>query len=165
VSAGRLRKALAKKRVREEVYRFAIADDTAARKKLDEANKAKLLAGIGKNTEDELSRKFEAEVDAAQAELDACYEPIVFRGISDKAFEALVAEHPPVGDDKEKAAWNVETFRPALIAACAVDADLTAEEWAEELASERWTKADLNEIFSAAVRANTRTVSEGLPKG
>jgi hypothetical protein len=78
----------------------------------------------------------------------------------------LINEHSPTEEQKaEGADWNPDTFRPALIAACAVDAGMTAEQWAEELADDRWSVADRNELFRLPLDANLRTADEDRRPG
>jgi len=42
---------------------------------------------------------------------------------------------------------------------------MTEEEWAAELASDRWTLADRREIVSQALAANVTSRSVSVPKG
>lgn len=97
-------------------------------------------------------------VDQAQAQLDACWQPIVLKSIPAAQLTALIDEHPPTKEQKaEGAQWNPETFQPALIAACAQDAGMTAEQWAHELTSGRWSTAERNELFGKCLEVNLTT--------
>lgn len=161
-----LREALAAKRVREAVYPIAVADDTEARARLAEAQRQKLLAGVGgKDDDDAAVKRAQRAVEEAQAAVDACYYPLRLRGIGRSELEALHAAHPAPPDTDPDVTINIRTFRPALIAACAVDSDLTAEEWAAELESERWTLGDVNALFALARRVTEEAINDGLGKG
>lgn len=97
-------------------------------------------------------------VEEAEARVAACWQPIVVRSIPAEQLTALVAEHPPTKEQKTEAAqWNPETFQPALIAACAQDAGMTAEQWAHELTSGRWSTAERNELFGKCLEVNLTT--------
>lgn len=160
-----LRSALAAKRVREAVYPIAIADDTVAREKLAEAKQRRLLVGVGKNSETEANAEADKAVAAAQAEVDACYYPLRLRGIAFSDLEALINAHPPGKDAPEGQAWDEDGLLPDLVAACAVEDDMTAEEWAKELGSERWTRGDRKALFLAAMSVCVKAVNDGLGKG
>lgn len=80
-----------------------------------------------------------------------------FRGLPRKEYSDLVAAHPPNDDDKAAGAdvdWN--TFPTALVAACAIDPVMTAEE-AGELA-DVLTQAQWDSLASAALQVNKRDV-------
>jgi hypothetical protein len=101
--------------------------------------------------------------DDATAALDACWQPIVLRSIPAEQLTALIAEHPPAKEQKAQGdQWNPETFQPALIAACAHDAGMTAEQWAQELASDRWSTAERNELFGKCLEVNLTTPAQRL---
>lgn len=75
-----------------------------------------------------------------------------FRGLSTRAWSDLVAHHPP-RDDKDEA-WNLETLPVALIAACAVDPEMSVEQ-AERLC-DRLSQGQWDELFSTAYRITVR---------
>lgn len=106
----------------------------------------------------------EQALDLARAQVRACYDTLQFRALPSHEFEALISAHEPTKEQqKDGAQWNNDTFSPALLAACAVDSDLSEGDWAEELMS--WSVADRNAIFSAALSANVTARSLTLPKG
>lgn len=161
-----LREALAAKRVRETVYPLAVADDTEARARLEEAKRRRLIVGVGKPDDDPAVVEAQAAVDAAQAEVDACYYPLRLRGIPPADLEALIAAHPPKPGAPEDAMWDKDSLLPHLVAACAVDSDLTAEEWAAEFASGRWTRGDVDALFLAAMSVCVKAVNaDAVGKG
>lgn len=116
----------------------------------DEAKKLDLLA------------EAERLRDEAVAELEAHRDRIWFQAISEVEYERLRLAHPMPAED-ELAPGELWSFIPALIAACAVDVDSTAEEWAEELAG--WSRAEKEAITDAVSRANLQPAATVLGKG
>ena len=90
----------------------------------------------------------------AQAALDACTWRIRFQSIPSEAFTALLELHPRTPEQPSTHQWDPVTFQPALVAACAVDSDLTEQEWAAELGSERWSTGERNALFMQALAVN-----------
>lgn len=160
-----LRSALAAKRVREAVYPIQTADDTVARENLAEAKQRRLLAGVGKDSTTEQVAEAEKAVQVAQAAVDACYYQLRLRGISAADLEALINAHPPKPDAEDGSSWDEDGLMPALVAACTVDSDLSADEWADELSSERWTRGDRKALFLAAMSVCIKAGNDGLGKG
>jgi hypothetical protein len=88
-------------------------------------------------------------------------EKITLRALPAPEWEALVALHPPVGEDATRgAAWDWRTFRPALLEAAVVTAEgdepLSAEDWAELIALGAMTAGEINALFNAACMLNDR---------
>lgn len=73
-----------------------------------------------------------------------------FRALRRRAYERIWAEHPGRPDKDEK--WNVETFPPALIAACAIDPVMTVTEIEDLFDVINETQRD--ELFAAAFYVN-----------
>lgn len=160
-----LREALAAKRVRRDTYRVAITDDTAARAKLAEARQVAILVGAAKSDDDGAKAKAQEAVEAAQAELEACYYPLQLQAIPPADFEALVSAHPPKDRD-DGAQWDEAGLTPELVAASVVGDDrLTAEEWAAEFASGRWSQGDVHDLFVRCMSLNLRAVNADLGNG
>ena len=77
------------------------------------------------------------------------------KSLSFKAYDALLGEHPPTDEQKKKnASYNVDTFAPALLAACLVEPTLTDEEAAELWVSPEWSKGELSDLFLFCVDLN-----------
>lgn len=96
-----------------------------------------------------------AAVQVAQAAVDACTLRLHFHSLPAAEFTALVAAHAPSKQGALRGdQWDPATFQPALIAACAVDAGMTPEQWTAELATDRWSLGDRNTLFSAALAVN-----------
>lgn len=84
---------------------------------------------------------------------------MLFRALGAKAYDDLLAEHPPTKKDKEDGGvWNGETFPPALIAASSLDPKISADEATEVWTSPDWSRGELYDMFSRLVRLN----QEGL---
>ena len=100
-------------------------------------------------------RRARRQLDAAQAEVDSCYETIVLRALptaGEVTVEKLKAAHPPTPEQLERAKaerdaarrrgepeppwpeWNEDTFPAALLAACA-ESDMTEDDWRAFLGS------------------------------
>ena len=109
-------------------------------------------------------RAAEAKLAAVRKELqesDAVVR-ITFRGIGRRAYDDLIAEHPPTLEQLAKAkkeghqdlGFNVETFPPAIVAASMVEPDLTYEQVLELWNSDDWNQVELGNLFSLAMQVN-----------
>ena len=70
------------------------------------------------------------------------------RAIGRNSYRRLVAEHPSSDEDR---LWDVDTFPPALVAACAVEPVIRQQDVA--LLVEVLSPGQFDELFSAAFRA------------
>jgi hypothetical protein len=78
---------------------------------------------------------------------------IVVRSINTKLYDDLIAEHPPAKKDKDDGAvFNLDTFAPALIAACTKEPAMTYEEAEQLWVSPEWARGELLDWFSACVQ-------------
>lgn len=96
--------------------------------------------------------EFEAQIEAAKVEFR-------FRAIGKKAWEVLLAAHPPTRDQLKLTARldnNPETFPQAAIAASCVEPALAADEWAVLLAKldEMGTTTQFDMLYMACLDAN-----------
>ena len=114
-----------------------------------------------------------------EAQADEKVQTFVFTSISPDRYERLVAAHPPTKAQRtelakvgQRVAYNPDTFPPALVHACLVSPEWTAEEvrslWAkvdesdtqseqearEERDSALWSAGELAELFAGAQAAN-----------
>lgn len=81
---------------------------------------------------------------------------IKFRAIPSKQFDDLTSDHPPTKDQKaEGLTWNVDTFFPPLIAACATEPTFTEDEVKQIIASDTWSFGELNSMFTSVLNVNT----------
>lgn len=160
-----LRDALARKRQRETFYDLEIADPTEPREKYEAARAALRLAEMRHGKDSDEAAEARESLSAARAEWSACTYRITFRNLPSDEYEALVAAHPPTKEQQDKGdQWDRATFAPALIAACAVDSDMSEDEWVEELKSDRWPVADRDAVFLKALGANLEPRSATVPK-
>lgn len=164
--ASPLREALAAKTNLRTYHDIAVRpaeDVAAAQRKLELARQMQAATML---TEDDAVRdKAVQVVEKIQAERDACFHRIWFRSLGDNEFDALVTLHPPVDGPHGDLAWNPETFDYALLEACVVDGDLTAAEWADELADEqRWSGPDKRRLLAMAFAAQRQTLADAVPK-
>lgn len=134
----------------------------AAQRRVDVARQ--LQAATLLQEDPEVRERAQRLLDEALAARGECFHRIWFRGLGHTEFDALVALHPPT-DEQDGASWNSETFIPGLLAACVVDGDLTAEEWAAELADEtRWSASERRAVISMALAAQRQTMADAVPK-
>jgi len=79
------------------------------------------------------------------------------RGMSPQALSDLQAEHPARQGREAKEAWNPETFSVALVAACAVDPEMTVEQTQALFVT--LNRSQRNDLFNGAWEASTGSVS------
>lgn len=91
-----------------------------------------------------------AAVDTARAAVQACYEQIQLTALPPTEYEALRALHPGPAGERESVA--TETFRPALLAACAAG-DMTEQDWAAFFA-DNVSAGEGQELYVAALMVN-----------
>lgn len=83
------------------------------------------------------------------------------RGLDDKRWQELLAEHPPrqvdgkpVADDR--LGWNAVTFPAALVRVCVIDPELDDEDWLELLGDDgmvgKLPSSELDKLSAAAFR-------------
>ncbi len=85
-----------------------------------------------------------------------------FESIGRLAWDAMVVAHPARAEDKKiekEAAWNLDTFPPALIAASCVEPEMTLEEATEIWEDPDWSGNELTRLFSTAWMVNQETPS------
>jgi hypothetical protein len=101
---------------------------------------------------DEEVNAAEAAVAAAQEALQAATSHILLRAIPRDRYDALIADHKPTKEQKEEVGpeleFNPATFPSALVAACAVDPEMTEADVSDLMNS--WGGADAIELFNTA---------------
>lgn len=76
-----------------------------------------------------------------------------FRALSTTSYDDLVAGHPPNRVQKERGdQWDINTFAPALIAACSQEPRLSFEEAKELYDSDEWAGGEISSLFFACQR-------------
>ena len=80
-----------------------------------------------------------------------------FKAIGAVEYDKLVAKHPPKSEQRvEGAAFNIDTFAPALISRCSVIPEMSLEDAEEIWNSPEWSRGDLMVLFRNAVDVNNR---------
>jgi hypothetical protein len=80
-----------------------------------------------------------------------------YQAIGMRAYDKLVAKHPPKPDQRaEGSSFDIDTFAPALIAACSVDPEISPSEAKAIWDSEDWSRGDVMVLFRNAVELNNR---------
>lgn len=114
----------------------------------------------------------------AQEELDAIMDEVrsesvtfLFRDIGRKKLDTLIAAHRPTEEMKTQwkdegnagsLAYNLETFPPALIAACCVDPEMSLED--AQAICEEWGGGDIEALFYGALASCREQTSIPLSK-
>lgn len=107
----------------------------------------------------EAAKEKVAEFRAQQAEYVIQFK---FRSMSPREYDGLVKRHRPTAEQRQEAkrnneqapGWNIDTFPPALVAACLLEPAWTADEI--ELLYDpgsAWNPAELFALFQAAQRS------------
>lgn len=114
---------------------------------------------------DELEEKLiELEEEAAGLTVE-----FTFQDLGRKRYDALVTDNPATDEDQEawkrmggegKLAYNLESFPPALISACAISPKISLEE--AKAIFDEWSEGDLEMLFTTALLACKEPTS--LPK-
>lgn len=87
-------------------------------------------------------------------------------------YDALLDVHQPTEDQRRQArkkgdvvAYNPDTFKPALLAACCVDPPYGEDQWAQLWKSGQWSRAELDALFYTALGVNVVRHTPDLGKG
>lgn len=76
-----------------------------------------------------------------------------FRAIGSVEYDDLVAKHKPTPQQaKDGAAYNVDTFAPALISAVSLDPSLSVEDATALYQSPDWSGGEVSGLFIGALR-------------
>lgn len=171
-----LREKLARKRANSAERTYPVGPEgEAAKAELASAENAlqfaKLVPGDGRQ---QALKEAEERLEAAKAAYADNSVTIRVRGLTEDERDALMTAHPRTPEqeakDKElpedqRSDLDTDGFLAAALAVCAVDSDLTEEEWAVELASTRWTAGEKSDLFGAVVTATNAEPGPGIPKG
>ena len=80
-----------------------------------------------------------------------------YQAIGMRAYDRLVGKHPPKAEQRaEGSSFDIDTFAPALIAACSVDPEITPAQAKQIWESEEWSRGDVMVLFRNAVELNNR---------
>lgn len=82
---------------------------------------------------------------------------VLFRAIGSHAYDELVAKYPPNKKQKDQGlTYDMDKFGPALIAACAVEPEMSEEDAKEIWESDAWNRGELMTLFMGAVQVCTQ---------
>src|SRR5262245_65689867 len=80
-----------------------------------------------------------------------------YQAIGMRDYDRLVSKHPPKPDQRaEGSSFDIDTFAPALIAACSVEPEITVAHAKEIWDSPDWSRGDVMVLFRQAVELNNR---------
>lgn len=80
-----------------------------------------------------------------------------YQAIGQREYDKLVAKYPPTPEQRvDGASFNIDTFAPALIAACCVEPEMTLDDAKELWDSPEWSRGDVMVLFRNAVELNNR---------
>ncbi len=118
--------------------------------------RAKQSAASRRATFEQLSSKKRAEQELTLTVQNGKGDPtevtMLFRAIGTKAYDKLLGKHPPRPEQKiEGASYNIDTFGPAIIAACSVEPELSEDEAKQLWDSDDWSRGEIMTLFRAAV--------------
>lgn len=81
-------------------------------------------------------------------------------------YDDLLSEHPPTKEQKAAGGtYNPDTFNPALIAACLVEPQLSAEEVLEIWEGGDWSRGELSDLTMAVLTVNNGRFDVSFPEG
>jgi hypothetical protein len=168
-----LRDQLAKKRAHRTSLTFPLGEDGERAKAALEESQQRLVLAQVRAKDDAAIRAADQAVRRARTKYTKVSLTIEFRGLTEEERDTLMAAHPATDemrvedadkDEDEKRDINRKTFLPAALEVCALESDLTEEEWADELSSDRWTAGEANALFKAVVSATHEEPTAGIPK-
>ena len=80
-----------------------------------------------------------------------------YQAIGMREYDKLVGKHPPKPDQRaDGASFDIDTFAPALIAACAGEPEISTAQAKEIWDSNDWSRGDVMVLFRQAVELNNR---------
>lgn len=162
-----LKQALKKKKARIWHYDVATEDSEVVDKLKAAVNKAEQRVGYAFLADDDARRLAEEDLASAKDALAQCFIRLSFKGLSEPAFDKLVAEYPPTEEQrKDGHLWDPEVFPYALLVACNTDpkANMTVDDWVEMLNSDDWPRPDKDGVLNTVLMANQRDANWDIPK-
>lgn len=167
---AKLTRLRAKKPIRAE-HRVFLSDEPvaelrAARQDLDVAQAALLASSpdteqLARRRVEKAEERHDAAVDAAQKDSVL----LVFEALPRDAFHALLDEHQPTVEQREKGRdYNPDTFAPELIAATCVDPGFDNGDEVVDVTRD-WNSSERDAVFYTALGVCTLTRVGDLGKG
>ena len=73
---------------------------------------------------------------------------MTLQSIGQVAYNKLVEEHPPTREQQQRGqVFNIDTFAPALVAACSLRPKLTVEQTTELQDDENWSGGEFGDLY------------------
>lgn len=176
-----LRDQLARKRAKVVTEYFPLGEQgEKALERLEEAQqtlaRARRVASLQADKATIDVAALEAALAEAEAERDRHCLAVRIRGLSEDERDALQSEFMVEDVDKDadadkrkkveaRNAQRIREWTYHALAAAVQDSDLTADDWRDELTSDRWTAGDLERLRVAIIRAYGAQPAENIPKG
>lgn len=155
-----LRDQLERKTPRRCVVPIPVSDQGPARRRLDEATAALAAVALAPEVEGALEG-LRADVDAAQAELDATVADVALQAPPAAAAEELLAQHLDVDGTPD-----YDACLPELLALCAEDEGLQdAGWWRDQLARPVWGRAEVAGLRLGVLYLVADPIRPLVPKG
>jgi len=114
----------------------------------------------------------EEEMALKKEELRATSIKFLFQGMSPKAYDKLLSQHPPTEEQQKKAKdagqeapFNEETLPYALIVACCIEPDMEPGDLLEWLNDGSFNQAEIMALFLGATEVNQSRKILNLGKG
>jgi hypothetical protein len=167
-----------KKPVRKPVW---IAGDTEVADELSELEASLSRVKFQSETiQDETRREaalqqlieLEEKIALKKEEVRSTSIKFLFQGLSPKAYDHLLGEHPPTDEQQRKAKdagqdapFNEETLPYALITACCIEPDMEPSDLLEWLTDGSFNQAEIMSLFLTATEVNQTRKIINLGKG
>jgi hypothetical protein len=124
----------------------------ARQKQAQESKRATLDQLVNKPRSTTEFSLFLSDEDGGSTEVTLKYQAIGMR-----AYDRLVAKHPPKPEQRaEGSSFDIDSFAPALIAACSVDPEMSPVQAKAIWDSDDWSRGDVMVLFRNAVELNNR---------
>lgn len=82
-----------------------------------------------------------------------------YHAIGARDYDKLISKYPPKAEQRvEGAAFDIDKFAPALIAACCVEPEMSVADAQEIWDSPDWSRGDLMALFRRAVDLNNQGI-------
>jgi hypothetical protein len=175
-----LRDQLARKRAKVVTAHFPMDEHgEKAMERVEQAEKELQFGKLIKTRQGDKSdiniAGLEQAVTDAEAERDKHCLALRFRGLSEDERDALASEYLPdnIPDDvkggerrklEEANVVKLKEWTYHAMAAAVLESDLTADEWRDELISDRWSAGDVITCRDAIQQAYGAQPADGIPK-
>lgn len=124
-----------------------VAEHQTLTRQLDQAVRDD-LAGGGHTAAEIRGRLADLEEQIAASSIE-----VTLRALGSQEYQRLLADHPPTPDARKAGiGFNLETFPAALIAACAVDPEISVEQAAQ--LCDRLSDGQFTKLWNAALLVN-----------